>query len=132
MTDKKTKLSPSTEDYLEAIYLLEKKQKGVRLTDVAQMLSVSKPSVNKALELMMQSSLVEKEKYSLIYLTPKGNKKAQEIIFRHQTIKEFLTTILEVSEKIAENEACMIEHAMSNQTVLKMDLFLKKYKKTSD
>jgi DtxR family Mn-dependent transcriptional regulator len=121
---KKHSLSPSIEDYLEAIYMLDADQKGVRSIDVAAQLSVSKPSVNKALHNLTNAGLAKQEKYSLIYLTKTGREKAREVMNRHETIKEFLINILKVAEPTAENEACMIEHAMSNETVSKMRGFL--------
>ncbi|MDR3348066.1 MAG: metal-dependent transcriptional regulator [Acidaminococcales bacterium] len=122
--NKKHTLSPSIEDYLEAIHMLDADQKGVRSIDVATHLSVSKPSVNKALHNLINAGLAKQEKYSLIYLTKTGREKAREVMNRHETIKEFLINILKVAESTAENEACMIEHAMSNETVSKMRVFL--------
>jgi DtxR family Mn-dependent transcriptional regulator len=122
--EKNRPLSPSVEDYLEAIYMLDADQKGARSIDVAAQLAVSKPSVNKALHNMINAGLVKQEKYSLIYLTKTGREKAREVMTRHKTIKEFLVNILKVADDTAENEACMIEHAMSNETVSKMRIFL--------
>ncbi len=124
MNQQKHGLTPAIEDYLEAIYLLDTEQKGVRSIDVATHLLVSKPSVNKALRSLSASNLATQEKYSLIHLTEDGREKAREIINRHRTIKEFLLNILKVSEQTAEKEACLIEHAMSNETVSKMRDFL--------
>ncbi len=122
-------LTPAIEDYLEAIYLLDTEQKGVRSIDVATNLSVSKPSVNKAIHNLCLSGLATQAKYSLIHLTDKGREKAREVINRHCTIKEFLLNVLRVSEQTAEQEACLIEHAMSNETVSKMRDFLTKHSK---
>lgn len=124
MLQKKQPLTPSIEDYLETIYVLDKDKIGVRSIDVAMTLDVSKPSVNKALRNLVSAGLAEQEKYSLIHLTDIGREKAKEIITRHETIKEFLLNVLQVPENIAENEACMIEHSMSNETVTKMREFL--------
>ncbi len=129
MNSNKKPLSPSIEDYLEAIYLLDTQQKGVRSIDVATQLLVSKPSVNKALRSIIAANLATQEKYSTIHLTTEGRNKAKEIINRHTTIKEFLVTVLKVSEPTAEHEACLIEHAMSNETVSKMRSFLTAHKK---
>jgi DtxR family Mn-dependent transcriptional regulator len=130
MNNKKHSLSPSIEDYLEAIYFLDTEQKGVRSIDVAARLAVSKPSVNKALRYLVDKGLVKQEKYSLIYLTASGRETAKEVLTRHQTIKEFLMNILKVAESTAEQEACMVEHAMSNETVSRMRAFLEVSKKT--
>lgn len=127
----KKKLTPSIEDYLETIYLLDKEKKGVRSIDVALHLMVSKPSVNKAVNNLIEAKLARQEKYAPIFLTELGQKKAKEVLNRHMTIKEFLINVLKVSEKIAEHEACCIEHSMSNDTVAKMRTFLEKQKEAT-
>lgn len=127
----KQKLTPSIEDYLETIYLLDKEKKGVRSIDVALQLMVSKPSVNKAVNNLIEAKLVKQEKYAPIFLTEQGEKKAKEILNRHVTIKEFLINVLKVSDDTAEQEACLIEHSMSNETVAKMRTFLDKQKNTT-
>ena len=120
MTLKKKKLSPSIEDYLESIYMLDSDGEGLRSIDVATHLEVSKPSVNKALRYLVESGLAVQEKYSLIYLTEIGKEKAKEVAFRHETIKEFLIKILRVEPEQAEVEACNIEHFLSTETVEKI------------
>ena len=121
---RKNALTPSIENYLETIYMLGLEQQGVRSIDVALQLMVSKPSVNKALRNLINAGFATQEKYSLIYLTDLGREKAKEIMTRHETIKEFLVNVLHVSENVAEEEACMMEHGMSNETVEKMRKFL--------
>ena len=121
---RKNALTPSIENYLETIYMLGLEQQGVRSIDVALQLMVSKPSVNKALRNLINAGFATQEKYSLIYLTDLGREKAKEVMTRHETIKEFLVNILHISENVAEEEACMMEHGMSNETVEKMRKFL--------
>lgn len=128
MSTTKKRLTPSIEDYLETIYLLDTEKKGVRSIDVASQLMVSKPSVNKAVNNLIEARLVRQEKYAPIFLTELGQKKAKEVLNRHVTIKEFLISVLKVSEKTAEQEACLIEHSMSNETVAKMRVFLDEQK----
>lgn len=125
---KTNSLTPSIEDYLETIYILEQKQAGVRSIDVAAQLMVSKPSVNKALRYLISTGLAEQEKYSLIYLTPEGRTKAKEVMNRHETLKEFLFDLLGVPEERAEEEACRMEHVMSNDTVRLVRNFLNEQK----
>lgn len=111
------RLTPSIEDYLEAIYVLDKKERGVRSIDVAEHLHVAKPSVNRALKSLVESGMIEQERYSLIYLTDDGRKMAKEIYHRHRTIKEFLMNVLLLDEHQAEDEACKIEHVVSDLTI---------------
>ncbi len=110
-------LTPSTEDYLEAIFVLEKKDGGARSIDVAHHLGVAKPSVNRALKNLLENGYIRQEKYALIYLTDEGRQIAEQIFFRHSTVKRFLTDFLFLDSEQAENEACKIEHVVSEVTV---------------
>jgi len=128
MSENNELLTPSIEDYLEAIYRLSNQgMGGVRSIDVASMLQVAKPSVNRALKNLADSNMILQEPYALIYLTEDGAHKAEEIFTRHRTIQQFLHQILKVEEPKAEDEACRIEHAMSNQTVELMRKFMLDY-----
>jgi len=112
-------ISQSLEDYLEAIYFLTRQNKGVRLTDVAQRLSLSKPSVNRAINTLKDKGLVIHESYGLLSLTDSGLQLAKNIAKRHVLLKNFLK-FLGVSENIAEEEACKIEHSLSADTIEKL------------
>lgn len=111
------KLTPSIEDYLEAIYVLNQDKKGVRSVDVADKLRVAKPSVNRALKSLVESGLIEQERYSVIYLTEQGKEQAKKILHRHTVIKRFLTDVLGLSDERADDEACKIEHVVCEDTV---------------
>jgi Mn-dependent DtxR family transcriptional regulator len=125
--DEFVELSPSLEDYLEAIYNLEQMEgSAVRLTDVAQHLSVSKASVNRAIGTLKQSGLVLHEHYGTLSLTPSGQMQAKDIYRRHLVLKAFLIDVLDVDPALAEKEACLMEHALSSSTVEKWIVFLEK------
>jgi DtxR family Mn-dependent transcriptional regulator len=111
------KLTPSIEDYLEAIYVLNQDRKGVRSVDVADKLRVAKPSVNRALKSLVEGGLIEQERYSVIYLTDLGKEQAKKILHRHTVIKRFLTDVLGLSDERADDEACKIEHVVCEDTV---------------
>ncbi len=111
------KLTPSIEDYLEAIYVLDQDARGVRSVDVADKLRVAKPSVNRALKSLVEGGLIEQERYSVIYLTEQGKEQAKKILHRHTVIKRFLTEVLGLSDERAEDEACKIEHVVCENTV---------------
>lgn len=117
--NKKT-ISPSQEDYLEAILELEKGGKSVRVTDIAVQLEVSKASVNKAVSLLKEAGMVEHEHYGTIELTPPGRLKAEEVYLRHRTLKSFLYKVLGVNEKTAEKDACLMEHVISEETMTRL------------
>ena len=112
-------LSPSSEDYLEAIHQLLKEEPHVHSVQVAQRLKVSKPSVNKAMGVLKEAGLVEQEPYGTLWLTEEGERIAKQVSFRHSTLKHFLTDVLGIDEATAENDACRMEHVISNTTLEK-------------
>jgi DtxR family transcriptional regulator, Mn-dependent transcriptional regulator len=111
------KLTPSIEDYLEAIYVLDQKERGVRSVDVADRLQVAKPSVNRALKSLVEGGLIEQQRYSVIYLTKQGKEQARKILHRHTVIKRFLMDVLGLDDLRADEEACKIEHVVCEDTV---------------
>ena len=111
-------LTKSSEDYLEAIYeLAGEKNTPVRSVDIAEKLGVSRPSVNNALNILKKEQMVVQEPYGAVSLTCQGALYGQSIYYRHKTLFDFLHHILGVDEEVAEEEACEIEHTISEDTV---------------
>jgi len=110
-------LREASENYLEAILKLEEMSGPVRSIDVANLLGVSRPSVNKAVSVLKKAGMVEQQPYGRISLTPLGREQARAVDFRHQTLKRFLTKILGVEESVAEEDACRMEHVISPETM---------------
>lgn len=104
----------SAENYLEAILALSE-HGAVRSIDVAQQLSVSKPSVSRAMSLLRENGYVLMDKDGFLTLTDTGLEIAQRIYERHQLLSKWLVT-LGVPEKIAAEDACKIEHDLSVET----------------
>lgn len=121
-------LSDSREDYLEAIYLICREKKVARVKNIAEQLNVSIGSVNYAINALSDSGLIKHKRYGYIELTDKGRKIGKKILEKHQLIKNFLINILKVDEEVADEDACRIEHCISNQTFKKIDSFLRLYK----
>lgn len=117
------KLGESLEDYLETLLQLEAKGK-IRCVDVAKLMNVSKPSVNKAMNVLKEKGFVRQEAYGDIHLTAQGREIAQQVYTRHKTITSFLHEVLGVSLEVAESDACHIEHALSDETFSKLKLFM--------
>lgn len=115
----------SGEDYLEAVLALSEKHEKVRTTDVARRLGVSKPSVTRAMRNLSEGGYIEQEAYGDIRLTEKGRIKASQVYFRHKTITTFLHEILGVDPEVAEADACLIEHDISNETMEKLAIFMR-------
>lgn len=116
----RVKLTGSLEDYLEAAYLIGKNKGEVRITDIALFMNLSKPSVNKAVASLKKNGLLEHEKYGAIKLTKSGLKLAKEIYFRHETLTKFFIETLDISPVTAEEDACKIEHIISQHTLKKL------------
>lgn len=108
-------LTDSNEDYLEAIYILKLKYGKVRSVDIAKHLNVSKPGVNKAMNVLKENNLIDKDHYGDVYLTAKGEDIAKKIYEKHTTIKDFLLK-LGIEEEIADVDCCKIEHVISEDT----------------
>jgi len=126
MSNSGKKISPSLEDYLEAIYNLRRLNSSVRVTDIAIELGIAKPSVNNAISLLKDKGFVNQERYGLVELTQAGERRAEYILTKHTNIKSLLIKVLGVDEVTAEVEACKIEHIISDDTVFKMKLLINK------
>ena len=119
-------MTSSLEDYLEAVFVISKQKNSVRLTDIAEYLGVSKPSVNRAINTLTQNGYLEHVTYGDIVITPQGETYAANVLRRHKLIKHFLIDTLGVDEKTAENDACQMEHVMSPVTIEKLYEYLER------
>ena len=125
MTDDMTRgdhaLTKASEDYLEAIYRLALEDASgdgtVRSVDVAEQLGVSKASVNKALSTLKESDMVEQSRYGRVTLTQKGREYAALVWRAHRALRLFLESDLGVSPERADEEACLMEHVLSADTM---------------
>ena len=108
-------IQESGEMYLETILVLSKKDAPVRSLDVANEMGFSKPSVSRAMGILKTDGYIEMDEKSLITLTDKGLKAAKRIYERHILITELLTSI-GVDKKTAEEDACRVEHVISDKT----------------
>ncbi len=119
-------MTSSLEDYLEAVFVISKQKNSVRLTDIADYLGVSKPSVNRAVNTLTQNGYLEHVTYGDIVITPQGETYAANVLRRHKLIKHFLIDTLGVDEKTAENDACQMEHVMSSSTIERLYDYLER------
>jgi DtxR family Mn-dependent transcriptional regulator len=121
-------LSQSQEDYLEAIYNIAGEKGVVRVRDIANEKSVSMPSVNGAMKRLVKQGLIKHNRYEYVELTKKGRTYAERVAGRHVAIKTFLTEVLGVDDKVADLDACSIEHCVSETTIEKLVDFLNERK----
>ena len=111
------KISKSHEDYLEAIVMLGgTPERPIRSVDVAKKMGVSKASVNKAVSLLKEKALLDQPYYGDITLTQEGYDYAQSVFKRHRYLTAFLEKCLGIDPETAEDEACLMEHAISDSS----------------
>jgi Mn-dependent DtxR family transcriptional regulator len=120
------KLQESGEMYLESILVLSKKG-NVRSIDICEYMGFSKPSVSRAVGLLKSGGYISVDKDGFITLTDEGLEKASTILARHEMLTAFLIAI-GVSEDVADNDACKIEHVISNETYEAMQKHVEKMK----
>lgn len=109
------KIQESGEMYLETILVLSKKLPQVRSLDVANELQYSKPSVSRAMSILKANNFIKIDDNGFITLTKKGSNLANKIYERHMILTELFVS-LGVEKEIAENDACRIEHDLSDET----------------
>ena len=109
------RLQESGEMYLESIYVLSRSQATVRSIDISEYMGYSKPSVSRAVNLLKNGGYITMDKDNLITLTESGLEIAQKIFNRHTLIANLLIR-LGVSEKVAAEDACKMEHAISDES----------------
>ncbi|MCR5530068.1 MAG: metal-dependent transcriptional regulator [Saccharofermentans sp.] len=108
-------LQESGEMYLEAIFVLSKESNSVRGIDIGEYLGYTKPSVSRALGLLRDEGFVIKDEDGFIKLTEAGESRAKRIYERHTVLTNLFISI-GVDEKTASDDACRIEHYISDTT----------------
>ena len=123
-------MTKSLEDYIEVVYVLIHERKRARVRDIATTLKVKMPSVVKGISELKKLELVTQEPYGDVELTAKGRRIATMILNRHNKIREFLM-LLGVSKRIADKDACQMEHILSVETMDRIRDFLRKSKESA-
>jgi len=117
-------LSDSLEDYLEAIFHIARAKGAARGKDIAERLKVQPSSVSGALHLLAERKLVNYAPYDLVTLTPEGARVAERVIRRHEVLKDFIGRVLGIEERTAEEDACRMEHAVSQPVLERLAAFV--------
>lgn len=120
-------MTASLEEYLKTIYILLNQAESARVTDIANELGLSKPSVNRALKVLKEDGYISYEAYGSIELTEKGTEVAKKIVRSQLAIESFLADILKVDEKRAKEEANIMRHAVSEDTIEKFENYVKEF-----
>lgn len=121
----KSQMYESGEDYIETIYRLKRKNGFVRSVDVARELGYSRPSVSRAVSILKKDGYLVMDTDGELELTAKGKRKATKVYDKHKTLTKFLMKTAGVSAKTAENDACRIEHIISETTFNGIKKFMK-------
>jgi len=110
-------LTPVMEDYLEAIYDLSQDKKVIRIRDIAKRMDVKMPTVSSMLRTLSSKGLVHYEKHEYVELTDNGTTVGKNMRHRHDILRQFLTDILKIDFETANEDACKMEHALSDITL---------------
>lgn len=119
------KIRESGEMYLETVYILSQEKNGIRSMDIADYMKFSRPSVTRGISLLKKQGMIYADDNGLLFLTMEGEQRAKTVFSRHKLLTEFLTHI-GVSDDIASEDACRMEHAISEETFVCLNNFLKK------
>ena len=120
-------IQESGEMYLETILYLTKEKGSVRAIDVAEHMGYSKPSVSRAMGLLKNGGYITVDEEGMLVLTSFGKEVAEKIYERHTILTEFFVG-LGVDRKTASDDACKIEHHLSDQTFMAIKQHAKKFK----
>lgn len=112
-------LHASGEDYLAAVLILQKRKGMVRSIDLARHLGVSKPSVSHAVALLEKGGFLRRNGACFLYLTQIGTEAAEKLLDRRRFFTSQLTAA-GVDSRTAEQDACRIEHAISDENIQKL------------
>lgn len=118
-------ISASLEDYLEVIYEVINEKQGVKAIDISRRLGVGRSSVTDALKNLADKKLVNYGRYDVLSLTDEGEKIARGVIEKHSILYNFFVNILDLSSEEANENACRIEHVISESAFDGFSKFMK-------
>jgi DtxR family Mn-dependent transcriptional regulator len=116
-------LTPSLEDYLKAILILERQKGAARPADIARVVRVGRPSVSLALRRLKGKGLISHDAYGDATLTPEGSKAAKSVLFRHEALSMFFVDVLGVPKDQANANAHRLEHAIDDTVLERLVAF---------
>ncbi len=122
-------LTSGLEDYLEAIYVAHLNNKPLKGAQLARELNVSRASVSEALARLVSKKLINYNSYEAISITKTGITEAQKVYNKHHILELFFEKVLEINKKEASENACKIEHIISENIINKISNFTEIYLK---
>ena len=125
-------ISKALEEYLKTMYILKKQNDNIRVTDIANKMNCTKPSVNKAINNLKNDGLVNYESYGKIELTEEGEELAKKILEAYDIVYLFLKDVLNLNDLEAKKEAENIKSAISDNTINQLAKYVHKVLKLND
>ena len=119
-------ISKALEEYLKTMYVLKKQNGNIRVTDIANKMQCTKPSVNKALNNLKEEELINYETYGAIELTEKGEDLAKKILEAYAIIYVFFKDVLNLEDDIAKKEAEKVKSSIDDETINKLAKYVHK------
>lgn len=113
-------ISKSSEEYLKTMYVLKKQNGNIRVTDIANKMNCTKPSVNKAIYNLKDNGLLNYESYGTIELTQKGEDLAKKVLEAYDIVYVFLKDVLNLEDEQARQEAEKIKSSIEDDTINKL------------
>ncbi len=125
-------ITSGLEDYLEEIYIAHTNNKPLKGAELARKLNVSRASVSEALSRLVEKKLINYSSYEAISLTKSGISEAKKVYQKHHILKDFFEKILDITPEEAGENACKIEHIVSQNILDKMIEYTKFYQKNKE
>lgn len=119
-------ISKSLEEYIKTMYILKRQNGNIRVTDIANKMNCTKPSVNKAIYNLKDNGLLNYESYGTIELTEEGENLAKKILEAYDIVYVFLKDVLNLDEEEARKEAEKMKLTMTDDTVNKLAKYVHK------
>ena len=119
-------ISKALEEYIKTMYILEKQNSKIRVTDIAKKMNCTKASVNKALHILKDENYINYETYGSIELNENGKDLAKKVLEAYDIVYIFLKEVLELDEENANKEAEKLKASMSDETLNKMAKYVHK------
>jgi DtxR family transcriptional regulator, Mn-dependent transcriptional regulator len=118
-------LTSTKEDYVRAIYILNKNEQGTGVTHIAKRLKLSKSTVSERIKELVRDGLAIAAPYAEVELTKKGAAIGKKLTYKHRLIEVFLHQTLKMPKDQVHAEAERLEHAFSDEAIERLDAFLK-------
>lgn len=119
---KRLDMSPTMEQYVEAIAHLLQQDKVCTVSEIAEAAQVTRPAASRAVRGLVDRELVVHKSYGYVDLTDKGQQLAEQLSTRHRALYEFFTEVLDMDRSWSDNEACRLEHQIDDNLIKRLEM----------